>query len=201
MDWFTSVSRQAQPQSTQCSRHCPMMSHCLILARLPPPRAQIASWKLWEGQGPQQGKGWRTALLSWQEGMAAVKCKDHFVALFPFNKVLKAPGTVLISHVAEHKQQTFGRVLEPNLLLQGPLPLWCLCHTQRSLFQPSDERGPCSGLLPLVIHSGASGANSFSDWRNFQSRSDQLHTRSVCSLHWQSSRETCIFRPPTILPS
>lgn len=71
--------------------------------------------------------------------MAVVKCKDHFVALLPFHEVLKAPGTVLISHVVEHKQQTFGRVWEPNLL-QGPLPLWCqLCHMQRSLFQPDAE--------------------------------------------------------------
>lgn len=57
--------------------------------------------------------------------MAVDKCKDHFAALFPFHEVLKAPGTVLIAHAVEHKQQTFGRVWEPNLLLQGPLILWC----------------------------------------------------------------------------
>lgn len=57
--------------------------------------------------------------------MAVVKCKAHFAALFPFHKLLKAPGTVLMAHVVEHKQQTFESVWELNLFLQGPLPLWC----------------------------------------------------------------------------
>lgn len=49
--------------------------------------------------------------------MAVIKCKAHFAALFPFHKLLKAPGTVLMAHVVEHKQQTFESVWELNLFL------------------------------------------------------------------------------------
>lgn len=112
-----------------------------------------------------------TAFFSRRQGMAGFKCKDHFATLLPFHEVLKAPGTVLIAHVVEHKQQTFGRVWEPSLVLQGPLPLWCQLSVPRSdaYFSPVMSAVP-AGLLPLVTHSAASGANFLPDWGKFQCR-------------------------------
>lgn len=78
-----------------------------------------------------------------RKGWLLLSGKDDFAALFSFHQVLKAPGTVLIAHVVEHKQQSSGRVWETNILLQGPSPLWCqLCHmhsVNKSLFQPNDD--------------------------------------------------------------
>lgn len=135
--------------------------------------------------------------------MAVDKCKDHFAALFPFHEVLKAPGTVLIAHAVEHKQQTFGRVWEPNLLLQGPLILWCqlsvtcsdpyfsLMISEVWAIALGDPQWCFRGKLPLRL-------------KEIPMQVSQLHTKWVCSLHWQGSRETCMsnysFRHQSVLP-
>lgn len=126
----------------------------------PSPQARIASWSWERGKVLQQGKGWETALFSRQEGMAVIRC--NFVVLFPFHEVLKAPGTVLIAHVVEHKQQTFERVWEPNLS-QRPLPLWCQLSVTRS--DPSFSRMmsevPAPGYYPWWSTVVPQGQTSF----------------------------------------